>query len=104
MVMLPCNHTYHARCLKKWVRGNHETCPYCRGVISEQVLEKLRPFPEEATRTFVVDFQSNLDGERLIDLQRFMFTILNIQLLGIVSDSVQRVVDMSNVSPPAPPL
>ena len=33
-VILPCNHVFHSKCLKKWFT-DHDTCPYCRHEVED---------------------------------------------------------------------
>jgi hypothetical protein len=84
-VGLTCKHLFHGKCLKKWIRGNHNTCPYCRAPIEDDVLEKLCPLPENEANTFIVDFQGALPANLNQDLQRFIMTLLNVHVLGLVT-------------------
>ena len=38
---LPCGHTFHTKCIRKWfetVDDNHFTCPCCRGIIDLETI------------------------------------------------------------------
>lgn len=84
-VSLTCGHRYHSKCLRKWITTNHYTCPYCREQIPDDVIDRLRPTPAETTQAFVIDFQGNMDLNNSSDLQRFIMSILNMHILGIVT-------------------
>lgn len=81
-IELPCKHLYHTKCLRKWVVSNHATCPYCRATLPEEVIERLCPVTEHATRTFIIDFRGNLDATQMTDLQRFVMTLVNAHVLS----------------------
>lgn len=97
-IQLPCKHTYHTKCLRRWVNSNHATCPYCRSALPDHVIDRLSPAAESATRTFVIDFRGNIEPAQMLDLQRFVMTIVNVitteapsvrdsQSLGVPSSS-----------------
>lgn len=41
-VTLSCNHKYHLKCIKPWLKKNYPgTCPTCRAVVDDNTLAKL---------------------------------------------------------------
>lgn len=92
-ITLPCKHTFHTKCVKKWIVGNHTTCPYCRAPIGDDVMDRLCPIAEDTTRTFVLDFASNLSEQHLQDIHRLVMSVVNAHVLGIIAANTLRVAD-----------
>jgi hypothetical protein len=92
-ITLQCNHIFHAKCVKRWISSNHTTCPYCRAAIGDDIMDKLCPLSEEATRTYVLDFASNLTDSNLQDIHRLVMSVVNAHVLGIIAASTLRGID-----------
>jgi len=93
-ITLGCKHTFHNKCMKKWISSNHTTCPYCRAAIGDDVMDRLCPLTEDATRTFVLDFASNLTETNLQDIHRLVMSVVNAHVLGIIAANTLRVADI----------
>lgn len=66
-----CNHTFHKACLDNWLKVSN-SCPQCRAVISDRVVEPIEPFTHhvwsygEFNIALVQTIQrTHADGERL---------------------------------------
>jgi hypothetical protein len=85
-VKLPCSHVYHKKCLRKWIKNNHATCPYCRERIPDDVIDRLCPAPADTARTFLVEFTENA-GDNRDELLRFVMGILNVHVLELITSA-----------------
>lgn len=82
LIKLPCGHSFHAKCIRRWVTAEHVTCPMCRTPIADSVIDRLLPCAEESIETFVLDFQ-DMGQPTQADMERFIMNILNMHILGM---------------------
>jgi len=65
-----CGHTFHARCIEKWLRRN-STCPICRNILRDTYRISIRVqnvTSEENVREFEVPPERSDEVSRILEL------------------------------------